>query len=142
MTPEQIRSEFTSIFTEALATLEKERFFEVSFAVGDGLERARFTAPGEAFRSYEARAATGNRDVAVTAKTEKIEFRGASYAPFLLALFKTSQGAAMKWPAEKVKEFNELVLTSLTAIYLESLDDGDARVAIGIRDEMMAGIVH
>ena len=75
--------------------------------------------------------------MAVNAKTEKIEFRGASYAPFLLALFKTSQGAAPEWPVQKVREFNELVMTSLTAIYLESLDDADARVASGIRDEMI-----
>jgi hypothetical protein len=142
MTPEQIRSEFTLVFNEARAVLEEKRFFEVSFAVGDGLERSRFTAPGEAFRSYEARVATGNRDVAVNAKTEKIEFRGASYAPFLLALFKTSQGAALEWPVQKVREFNELVMTSLTAIYLESLDDADALVALGIREEMIESLDH
>ena len=100
MTPEQIRSEFTLVFNEARAVLEEKRFFEVSFAVGDGLERSRFTAPGEAFRSYEARVATGNRDVAVNAKTEKIEFRGASYAPFT-ALFKTSQGARWTWRSKR-----------------------------------------
>jgi hypothetical protein len=142
MTAEEIRIEFTKIFNEARAMLEEKRFFEVSFAVGDGLERARFTRPDKAFQSYRARVATGNRDVAINAKTEKIEFRGASYAPFLLALFKKSEIGPVEWPDQKVRAFNELVMTSLTAIYVGSLGEADARVAIGIRDEMIETLEH
>lgn len=142
MTPEEIRSEFTPIFQKARAILEKNRFFEVSFAVGDGLERRKFKTTEEAFELYNAQVAAGNRDVAVNAKTERIEFNGASYYPFLLALFNTFQSGqvvpTIKWPYKKVQYFNARVLRALTKIYVESLDAAEAEIARSIRAEMMA----
>jgi hypothetical protein len=145
MTTEEIRSEFIPIFEEARAVLEESRFFEVSFAVGDDLERRRFTTTEEAFESYNTQVSTGNRDVAVSAKTERIEFRGVSYYPFLLALFNTFQSGQVvpttKWPYKKVHVFNERVLTALTKIYVEGLAEKDAEIARSIRAELIAEAV-
>jgi hypothetical protein len=142
MTIEEIRSEFTPIFRQAQAVLEEKRFFEVSFAVGDDLERQRFTTTEEAFEAYNVQVGKGNRDVAVSAKTEKIEFRGASYYPFLLALFNTFQSGRVvpttKWPYKKIHVFNERVLTALTKAYVESLKESDGKKARTIRAELIA----
>lgn len=142
MTAEEIRNEFTPIYNEARAILEETRFFEVSFAVGDELERRKFKTTEEAFELYNAQVGSGNRDVAVNAKTERIEFKGASYYPFLLALFNTFQGGqvvpTIKWPYKKVRAFNERVLRGLTKVYIDSLSEAEAEIARSIRTEMMA----
>lgn len=144
MTTEEILAEFTPIFREAEEALRKTRFFEVSFAVGDQMERRRFKTTEEAFELYNAQVAEGNRDVAVSAKTERIEFRGVSYYSFLLVLFNTFQGGHVvpttKWPYKKVHVFNERVLKALTKIYVESLDEADAEIARSVRIDLIADI--
>jgi hypothetical protein len=146
MTREEIREKFTPIFSEARGVLEEKRFFEVSFAVGDGLERRRFTNTEEAFEEYRAQVEQGNRDVAVSAKTDRIEFRGVSYYPFLLSLFNTFQGGKViptaKWPYKKVQVFNERVLAALTKSFVESLDEHDGEIARAIRSELIAEVVY
>jgi hypothetical protein len=145
MTREEIRSELAPVIAGALAVLKEKRFFEVSFAVGDGLERRRFTNTEDAFEEYRLQVENGNRDVAVNAKTDRIEFRGLSYYPFLLSLFNTFQGGNVcptaNWPYKKVQDFNERVLIALTKGFVQSLDSDDGEIACEIRAEMIAKIV-
>jgi len=145
MTKEEIHGELAPIIAEALAVLEENRYFEVSFALGDGLERRRFTTTEEAFSEYRLQVERGNRDVAVSAKTDRIEFRGVSYYPFLLSLFNTFQGGkivpTVKWPYKKVQDFNERVLTALTKNFVESLDAADGETARTVRTELIDEII-